>query len=266
MMRTLVLSLLLLFFVAFANGSDKSALRKAKAAASQEKAAAGQATAAAGQATAALNQKTTRIDAAVQKSAPDVKTKINAIQAPASNVVPVKVTIVDSEQRRQLAEAVRSVALEAEHKERIYSRLSLVLIFVSAGMALAGSLAAFMAKNKTAGIMSLIVAAVVGLSNAYPVTPLAEFYADLKSQAKAVLADCMLANPYTETLYVADFAQYKLLLLAERNRPAVGKYENPAHGLSEDLKSVSIAAKNADTAKAASNEIVGFAHVNRPEQ
>ena len=245
-MRSLLLSILLLFCcVALASGSDDS-----KPPASVQ--------AAAGHATAELNQKTTQIDAAVQNAAPDVKDKINAIQSPASNVVPVRVTIIDSEQRRQLTEAVRYVALEAERKERFYSRLSLTLICVSAGLALAGGIASFMAKNRLAGIISLIVAAVVGLSNAYPVSPRAEFYADLKSQAKAILADCTLANPYTETLYVTNFSQYKLLLLYERSRPSVGNHENPTHALNQEVKSLSITANNADTAKAALNEIVGF--------
>ncbi len=246
-MRSPLLSLLFLF-VTIVNASDKPP-------ASVQ--------AAAGQATAELNKKSSDIDKTVQNASPDVQGKINAIQAPTTAVVPTTVSLVNAEQRKPLIDEVRSFATYAEGKERLYSRLSLVLICVSAGLALLGSIASFMSRNKTAGIISLIVAAVVGLSNAYPISPLADFYGDLKSEAKAIVADCRLANPYTETLYAADLAQYKLLLLHERNRPSIGKYTSPEDGLKEEMRSVSIVANNADTAKAASDQIVGFSNAKK---
>lgn len=91
----------------------------------------------------------------------------------------------------------------------------------------------------------------VGISNAYPIAPLADFYAHLKSQAKTILADCDLANPYSQTLYTAGVEQYKLLILYELHRPSVGNYENPADALQQEAKSVSIAAKNVDAANVA---------------
>jgi hypothetical protein len=249
MMRILLLSLLLFPFVTIANGSDDS-----KPPVSVQ--------AAAGHATAELNKKSLEIDKTVQNTAPDVQDKINAIQAPTTAVVPTLVSLVSGEQRKPLIDEVRSFAAYAETEERIYSRLSLVLICVSAGLALLGSIASFMSRNKTAGIISLIVAAVVGLSNAYPISPLADFYGNLKSQAKAIVADCRLANPYTETLYAADLAQYKLLLLQERNRPSIGKYTTD-DALKEEMRSVGIVANNADTAKAAADQIVGFSNAKK---
>jgi hypothetical protein len=246
-MRSSLLSLLLFLFVTIANASDKPP-------ASVQ--------AAAGQATAELNKKSSDIDKTVQNAAPDVQNKINAIQAPTTAVVPTTVTIVNAEQRKPLIDEVRSFATYAESKERMYSRLSLVLISVSAGLALLGSIASFTSRNKAAGIIGLIVAAVVGLSNAYPIGALADFYGDLKSQAKAIVTDCRLANPYTETLYAANLAQYKLLLLHERDRPSIGKYTN-TDGLKEEMRSVSIVANNADTAKAASDQIVGFSNAKK---
>lgn len=242
-MRSPVLSILLLCsFVALASDNDKSNAIKA----------------AADKATRQLNEQSAEVDRTIQDSTPDVRDKINAIPTPATTVVPVTVTVLDAEQRKPLIDEVRSFATYAENKERMYSRVSLILIFVSAGLALIGSIASFTSRNKTAGIISLIVAAVVGLSNAYPISPLAEFYGDLKSQAKAVVADCKLANPYTQTLYRADLTQYELLLLSERNRPSIGRYRSPTDGLKEQMKSVSIAANNADTAKAAADQIVGL--------
>ena len=252
-MRSPLLPILLFLFVAIANSKAQKTVTippSLESAASQK--------------TAELNHKTSEINKTIQNSAPDVHEKLKAIQAPSSSVVPVTVGIVQTERRQRLADEVQLFAAYLEHEERKYATLSAVLIFFSAGLALAGSIASFLAKNKMAGIISLIVAALVGLSNAYPVRPLANFYRDLRSQANLIHADCEFADPYTDTVYSANVAQYELLILAERQRPSLGSDDNQAPAITEQIKTVSIAAKNADTTKAAAQEIVGLA--NRPNQ
>lgn len=253
-MRSPFLSLLLLLFAAFSTSGSA----QTDSGSAQTDNVVQDVQSAASRATDQLNEKSKEIDKKLQKAAPDVQDKINAIQASIGNLVPGKVTIIPVEAREALTDEVKSFIAYAEKKERLYSMLSLISICLSSGLALVGGIASFMSKNRLAGIISLIVAAVVGLSNAYPIRPLAEFYADAKSQAKAIVANSMLSEPYTETLYVADITQYKLLLLYERDRPSIGKYDNPTDALQQEAKSVSIAAKNADTANAVSNEIVGF--------
>lgn len=246
-MRNPLLSTLLFLFVAITNISAQPTVTISPDVHS-----------AASQATAELNYKTSEIDKAVQKTAPDAHSKSKVIQAPSRTEVPVRVTIVQTDDKKQLIDEVKSFVAYAEGKELMYSRLSTALIFLTAALALAGGIASFMSRNKTAGVISLIVAAVVGLSNAYPVSSLSSFYSDMKSQGRLILADCMFVKPYTETLYSADVAQYKLLIVAERHKPTVGNYDNPAPAANAEMKSVSIKAKNADTAKAAAHDIVGF--------
>lgn len=250
-MRRPFLAFLLVFvFLTLADGSDRhKTATSAKSVAAQS---------AASQATAELNKKSTEIDRAVQNATPTVQDKIKSIEVSTSPVVSGTVIIVDKDKRAKLAMAVRSTMNYAEHQQRVYSRWSMILTFVSAGLALVGGIASFMSKNKLAGIISLIVATLVSLSNTYPFGSLADFYGDMKSQASELATDCDFGEPYTETLYRAEVDQYELLILSEEKRPSVGNHRNSIHDATEEMKRVSVAASNADTAKAAANQIPEF--------
>jgi len=212
-------------------------------------------------ATAELNTKISGIDKQVANATPEIQSKIDAIEAPKADSLSVRVGIADDRHRQILANEVQAFAANAEKQERLYSILAVILICLSTGLALVGSIASFKQKTTAAGVIGLIVMGIVAGSNAYPVAPLANFYGNLKSEAQALVADCKLTNPYTETTYNSDVTQYKLLLLYQQKKPSFGKFENPANALKQEMQSVKIASNNADTARAAIHEIVGYASV-----
>jgi len=80
--------------------------------------------------------------------------------------------------------------------------------------------------------VGLIVVAVVGFPNVYPVSALSDFYGSLASQAVALQTDCELKNPFTQEDYASSAGQLKILLLYEaNNRPKLGT----AHMSTEEL-------------------------------
>src|SRR5205085_5961393 len=133
--------------------------------------------------------------------------------------------LVSEKDRAHLCDKVTAFAAHSQSEERIYSRLDLTTILLAAGLALIGSITSFLAHNKTAGIISLIVAAVVGFSNAYPIGPIADFYRSLSGQAKALSVECEYTRPYSMNTYGSNLEQLKLLYIYEDKRPAFGNYK-----------------------------------------
>jgi len=130
-----------------------------------------------------------------------------------------------------------------------FSNLALGSIIVSAALALLGSIASFLSKNKTAGIISLTVAAIVGLSNAYPIGSSAHFYSALAGQGKALTVDCEFARPYTTTVYVSDVSQLKVLYLTEEKKPTFGSPQLATDNLTTELQQLRTASNNVTVAQ-----------------
>jgi len=194
-------------------------------------------------ATNELDTKLSKIDDAVSKAPSDVQEKIKAVEPPAATVG------FSDQQKQKLLNAAQSISTEAGKNEQMYQRLGLASIILSAVLALIGSIASFLKMNKVAGIVGLIVVAIVSLSNTYPIASLHNFYRDLKAGADAIVADCTFVIPYTEATYKTNYAQYKLLVVSAGKRPTFGNFQNPADTLKAEMQSVKIAASNVESAR-----------------
>lgn len=191
-----------------------------------------------------LSSKLTKIDDAVAKAPSDVQEKIKAIQP-----LSVAVTVSD-QQKHKLLDAAQSFSAESGKSEQWFFRLGVTSIILSAVLALIGSVSSFLKLNRVAGIMSLIVVAIVALSNAFPIGNTVTFYRDQKAGADSIITDCTFTVPYTQTIYDANVAQYKLLVLNSGKRPSFGNFQNPSDTLKAEMQQVKIAANNVESARA----------------
>jgi DNA-binding transcriptional regulator YdaS (Cro superfamily) len=134
-----------------------------------------------------------------------------------------KIDVVSDNQKQVLVTAVRNFSQQKQNQAKIYSRLEIFFLIAGAVLALVGGIFNLMKLNTIAGIVSLIVVAVVGFPNVFPVAPLADFYTALATQALALETDCELKNPFTEDDYNSSQSQLKYLILYDaNNRPKFG--------------------------------------------
>jgi hypothetical protein len=177
----------------------------------------------------------------IQNASPDVKKAVNDVplvtQADLHQVAapqnPARTIIVVSDSQKQvLISAVDKFTAEKRRQQREYSALAITFVIAGAVLALLASIFNFIKWNTVSGVVGLIVVAVVGFPNVYPVSALSDFYGSLASQAVALQTDCELKNPFTQEDYASSAGQLKILLIYEaNNRPKLGT----AHMSTEEL-------------------------------
>lgn len=183
----------------------------------------------------------------VEQASPQAQAKVNEL--PQTPVEPKpQLDVVSEGERTHLCGKISAFTGHAQSQELEYSRLALLTIISAAGLALVGSIASFLAKNKTAGVISLVVAAIVGFSNAYPIGPVADFYRSLAGQANALSVECEYTKPYTINAYVSNLNQLKLLYVYEDKRPGLGNYKLSTDDLTKQLQVVRTTANNLTSA------------------
>jgi hypothetical protein len=195
-----------------------------------------------------LTQAAAVINSQVQQASSETQSKVEKLPQPTIEAKPEVQTASDAD-KAQLCDAVTKFSGHAQSEEETYSALALAMILAATGLALVGGIASFLAKNKLAGIISLIVAAVVGFSNAYPLGPIADFYYSLAADAKALDISCRLAVPYTLATYTSELNQLKLLYVYEEKRPGFGNRKPPTDDLTSQLQVVRTTANNVTVAQ-----------------
>lgn len=180
----------------------------------------------------------------LDQSSKDVKSKADSVPPLKPQTTQTAMSPIDDSDRQLLINRVTEFSRYAGSQEKLYSALALITIVVVFVLALIGSIASFLAKNKPAGILSLAVAAVVGFSNAYPLGGLADFYHSLSAQANALVVDCSLVQPFTTTNYNSDVAQLKLLILYEDKRPGFGSHTIQTDDLIKKLQELKTSTSN----------------------
>ncbi len=188
------------------------------------------------------------VDLQVQNASPEIKAKLGDLAQPTPEPKP-QIELANETDRVALNSRVAAFADHAESEAQGYSQLALAAIIVSAAFALIGSIASFLSKNKTAGIIGLVVASIVGISNAYPVGALAAFYLQLAGEARALKVDCELLKPYTVNAYNSDVNQFKLLYVYEDKRPSFGSPRLATDELTKELQAVRTASSNVTIAQ-----------------
>jgi len=195
-----------------------------------------------------LSNVITGINGQVLQATPEVQAKINEIPQLPPAPKP-QIEVADEKDRTALCDSIMKFASDQQSNQSLYSRLALIAIASAAGLALVGSVASFLSASKTAGVISLVVAAVIGFSNAYPIGPLADYYRSVAAQAHGLSAECAYIKPYTTTLYTSDVNQLKLLYLYEANRPSLGNYGVKTEELVKQLQDVRTASTNVTLAQ-----------------
>lgn len=195
-----------------------------------------------------LQAVTNKVNLQFQNLSPEIKAKLGDLVQPTPEPK-LQIELASETDRVALYGKVAGFADHTESEAQRYSQLALAAIIVSAAFALIGSIASFLSKNKTAGIIGLVFASIVGISNAYPVGALAAFYLQLAAEARALKVDCELLKPYTVNAYNSDVNQFKLLYVYEDKKPSFGSPRLATDELTKELQVVRTASSNVTTAQ-----------------
>lgn len=168
---------------------------------------------------------------------PGVKNKaaeIQTIPAPAG----AQPQIISAEQKSFLVSKVKDFTEHAKSEETLFGRLAIGCIIASLILSLVGAIFGVYDKSKASAIAGFIVTAIIGLSSAYPLNSLANFYRGLEAQASALQVECELKQPFTADSYNSAANQLKLLYLYESKRPGFANYDSPVQSLATELQTV----------------------------
>jgi hypothetical protein len=178
----------------------------------------------------------------VAKASPQVQEQAAKIPAPAPAPVAVPnqpPPVVSEGEKAALLAKVNDFQTYATGEKGKYSMLAAAALIAAALLGLVGSIASFLSWSKLGGVASLTAVAVIGFFNAYPVSPLADFYRSLATQATALKVDCDLKEPFTLEAYDSAAAQLKLLYLYEGDkRPKWGSSETVSQDLAGQLQAL----------------------------
>jgi len=177
------------------------------------------------------------IGKAIANADEPVKTKAGEIPTLPTPATP-QAEPITADQRNFLLGKIKDFAGYTKSEDSQFTFWAVTCIIVSGFLALAGAILSFLKKNVLGGIAGIIVTAIVGLSNAYPLNALANFYRGLESQASALEVECELKQPFTSDSYNSAANQLKLLYLYESKRPGFGNFNAPIQSLSTDLQTV----------------------------
>lgn len=147
------------------------------------------------------------------------------------------VKVVDPAQKTKLETEISSFVDRTTRGRDRYTFLATTTVIIAAVLALVGGILSFLSFNKPAGIVSLVVAAVVAAPSIYPLAPLASFYRVLAAQGSALKLDCELRDQMTVQDFDSARQQLLLLILNEgQNRPQIGNAKDISEDLSKQLQ------------------------------
>jgi len=154
-------------------------------------------------------------------------------------------TGVSADQKNLLLGKIMDFDKHARSEEKKFSSLATVAIIGIAALSLTASLLSFASRNKVGGILGLVVVAIVGITNTYPIGPLSDFYRSLAAQTSALKLDCDLKDPFTADAYNSAADQLKVLILYEADkRPQLGNTGATADELTQQLQVVKSSASH----------------------
>jgi hypothetical protein len=149
------------------------------------------------------------------------------------------VAVVTDKQKALLVSAVDKYTNEKQREAGKFSMLATTFMVLGAVLALLGSICSFLRRNTVAGVVGLVVVAIVSAPNLYPMNAMADFYGALATQAVALQTDCNLKNPFTVTDYESSEAQLKVLILYEaQTRPTFNSSKTSTEDLAAKLQSL----------------------------
>ena len=150
-----------------------------------------------------------------------------------------KIEVVTNEKKAKLVSRVADFTTMTTRERDKFSLLATIVVIIGAILALVASILSFLSLNKVAGIVSLIVIAVVGAPTVYPTTALASFYRTLAAHSSALKLECDLKDPFTLTDYNSASDRLALLYLYEGDkRPQIGNAKDISEDLSKELQTL----------------------------
>lgn len=192
---------------------------------------------------AQIGSEVLKADAKVQSKVSEVPTILVPVQP--------EPQLVNPDQKVFLLGKIRTFAEHVKSNEILYTSWALGLVIAAAILALGGAILSFARRHVIAGIASLIVTAIIGFSNVYPLNALSDFYRGLEAQTSALQVECELKQPFTVDSYNSEANQLQLLYLYEGSkRPSLGNYKVPLQNLTNELQTVKISSANVEKTKA----------------
>jgi hypothetical protein len=158
--------------------------------------------------------------------------------------------------KNTLMDRINKFAEQEKSSETFYVRLALAFIIGAAILALLGSILSFAKKNVVAGVVGLIVTAIISFSNAYPLNALAEFHRHLEGQAYALQVDCETQRAFTADFYTSARSRLLALILARSTEsPGFGNYKVPTRSTTDQQQTIKSTVEGLEKAKA---ELKGY--------
>ena len=148
-----------------------------------------------------------------------------------------KAAIVESGQLKLLENELERFNGRMRGSASVYATLTVVMVLAGLLFSLAAAIASFLSWPKTAGVLSLIVAAIIGAPKALPFAERAAFYRILEAQSGSALTECRLRLSTTVDDYALSVHQLTVLnVYAGEKYPAGADIAGATSALMNDLK------------------------------
>jgi hypothetical protein len=181
----------------------------------------------------------------------DVQQKVSAVPTLPPPPADSKPQTAPSDKEKVLIDQLNSFASEWQRQQRKFSSLAAISIIGTAVLALIAGILSFIKKNRTAGIVSLLVTAIVTVSSAYPLGSLADFYRGLTSKVASLQLECKLNDPLSVDAFNSISAQLQALILDEgTSRPSLGKNAPPDSQTADQLTQLRVSTTNIEKSRA----------------
>jgi len=191
-------------------------------------------------------------DSAAQKAAADAQKALEEAQKQVQQATqevaasPEQKIVVAAAQVERLQEQLESFRNHNETQRSFNSKLAVAFIVAGIVLALVTSICSFFGLMKTAGVLSLVVGALVSIPKVIPVNERAEYYRVLSSQSYNLLLESRLQIDTTVDQYNDSVRRLQILFTYETEKyPASGNTAQVTQELIRDLQ----AAKTTNTAK-----------------
>ncbi|MGC2697593.1 MAG: hypothetical protein WA738_17540 [Candidatus Angelobacter sp.] len=164
--------------------------------------------------------------AVAQQAAAEADTKAQQVQA----------TVISPQDWRQMQSVLQDQRSRYESSMKHYSAMATGLVLAGILMAASAALAGFLRKSIAAGIISILVTAVVGIPKVFPISQRAEYYRALFGQSSTLLVQSQLRLNPTEADYNEFVRDIQVLSEYETDKfPSSGDVAANTENLIKDI-------------------------------
>jgi hypothetical protein len=177
---------------------------------------------------------------ATQAQAAEAQKQVAAAQKVAeeanNNVQQTQSAPISQQDWRQMQSVLQDQKNRYESSMNHYTALATGLVLAGIVLAVMAALAGFLRKSLVAGILSIVVSAVVGVPKAFPITQRAEYYRALFGQSSTLFVQSQLRLNPTEADYNEFVRNIQVLSEYETNKfPSGGDVAENTVNLIKDI-------------------------------